>query len=148
MTVLAKDLGALHAVGAENYDWQNVNHWVDAWVDGTDARTLEVAVGTATTEWTEALLDLPWEILSRGGEYIAADSTQKFIVYSSIGLGADNVPNVPVHNDMAVMFMAAAPQGGANLNFEAEEVAILSATEKLPSRKAAASLKRLNKFVS
>jgi hypothetical protein len=129
--VLSKDAGALHTIGAEIYDWLNVNHWADDWVDGTDTRILEVAVGTAPTDWTETLLDLPWEILARGGEYLAANATQPFVVYRSIGIEPDAAPNVPEHSNFAAMFMAAAPRGDTNLKFEAEEEAILGATDKL-----------------
>jgi hypothetical protein len=40
-------------------------------------------------------------------------------------------PARPVHRDLAVMFMAASPEGHGALNLEAEESAILAATERL-----------------
>ena len=38
----------------------------------------------------------------------------------------------PVYRDLAMMFMAAAPEGQPELDFEAEEAAILTATHRLP----------------
>jgi len=106
--VQTKDVGASHAVGAEIYAWLNGNGWADDWVSRTGKRSLEIAVGTKSTKWTEALLDLPWEILARGGEYLAADATQTFIVYRSIGINADDEPKAPEHSNMAVMWLAGA----------------------------------------
>jgi hypothetical protein len=57
---------------------------------------------------------------------------QLFIVIRRIG--DRRKPLVARHADLQLMFMVAAPQGQRDLDFEAEEAAILEATQRLPLR--------------
>ncbi len=70
--------------------------------------------------------------MARADGQLALDSIQLFIVARRIG--DQKTPLQPRHADLQVMFMAAAPQGQHELDFEAEEAAILQATQRLPLR--------------
>jgi CHAT domain-containing protein len=72
-------------------------------------------------------------LLSRvDGPPLALDDVQLFIVARRIG--AREHPLEPRHGDLQLMFMAAAPEGQNELDFEAEEAAILDAAQRLPVR--------------
>ena len=79
-----------------------------------------------------ALLDAPWELLARADRPLALDPMQLFIVARRVG--DVRSPLAAEHADLQLMFMAAAPQGQHELDFEAEEAAILEATKRLPLR--------------
>lgn len=66
------------------------------------------------------------------GELLAAEPTQFFVVFRSIGRGADDEAVQPHYRDLALMFMAASPAGQQVLDYEAEEAGILDATARLP----------------
>ncbi len=53
---------------------------------------------------------------------------------SRVGSATPEKPIEPRHADLQLMFMAAAPEGQHELDFEAEEAAILDATQRLPMR--------------
>ena len=57
--------------------------------------------------------------------------TQPLVVVRGLGRGVDDEPAAAEHRDLAMMFMAASPEGQRLLEFEAEEAAILEATERL-----------------
>jgi hypothetical protein len=128
----AGDPGALAGVGGEMFGWLDQGGWGSAWVRGVGDRVLEIAVDDAGTDSARALLGLPWEVLAEDGDFLAADRTQTFVVFRSIGRRRDAAPAQPDHRDLAVMFMAAAPRGQHELDFEAEEASILGATAALP----------------
>ncbi len=131
-TVRSGDPGPLLGLGLEIFAWLDESGWASDWAKGPGDRALEVAVGDAKADAAKALLDLPWEALAREGDFLAADPNQTFLVFRSIGRGTDAAPAEPAHRDLAAMFMAAAPEGQGNLDFEAEEAAILDATARLP----------------
>src|SRR5271156_1081159 len=125
--------GELSAIGGEMFAWLDESGWASAWALGSGDRALEIRVrGNGGVE-EEALLDAPWELLSRAdGPPLAFDDIQLFIVARRIGAKA--APLEPRHGDLQLMFMAAAPEGQNELDFEAEETAILEATRLLPMR--------------
>jgi hypothetical protein len=125
--------GELSAIGREMFAWLDESRWASAWALGSGDRGLEIRVQGAGGTEEEALLDAPWELLSRAdGPPLAFDDIQLFIVARRIGQTA--APLEPRHGDLQLMFMAAAPEGQQELDYEAEETAILDAARLLPMR--------------
>ncbi len=130
--VRSGDTSLLAGIGAAMFGWLDDSRWASRWVKGVGARELEIAVDDVGADTARAIVDMPWETLFREGDFLAADSIQPFIVFRSIGRGANAVHAQPDYRDLAVIFMAAAPEGERELNFETEEAAIRLATECLP----------------
>src|SRR5271156_3434260 len=125
--------GELSAIGGEMFAWLDESGWASAWALGSGDRALEIRVKGAGGAEEEALLDAPWELLSReDGPPLAFDDVQLFIVARRIGAKVASLE--PRHGDLQLMFMAAAPEGQHELDYEAEETAILAATRLLPIR--------------
>jgi hypothetical protein len=124
----------LSAIGREMFVWlDSEGGWASAWALGPGDRSLEIRVEGRGGADEEALLDAPWELLSRAdGPPLAFDDVQLFIVARRIGAKAK--PLEPRHGDLQLLFMAAAPEGQHELDYEAEETAILEATRLLPMR--------------
>ena len=77
-----------------------------------------------------SFLDVPWELLATDRGYLAADAERPLVLTRRLGqAGAEAAP---AHGDLLLMFMAAAPFGADNLDYEREEAGILAATERLP----------------
>ncbi|MFC4071740.1 tetratricopeptide repeat protein [Actinoplanes subglobosus] len=112
-----------------------------SWLDGDSgglSRLLELVPGQVTFEvrgprspsgrvW--ALLRAPLELLARpDGGFLAADAVVRFVVVrrlgapSAVAAGADGFR-------LGLAFMASSPRGQHELDFEAEEAAILSAVD-------------------
>lgn len=125
------DSGRLADIGRGMFDWLDDDGWAARWLRGTGVRVLEIALDSDAAQTSRSVLDLPWELLADRQGFLAADSTQPFVVLRSLGRSANEEPAQPVHRDLAVMFMAASPEGQRMLDFEAEEAAILAATERL-----------------
>ena len=132
--VRSGDPSPLMAIGSEMFKWLDDSGWASRWANSAGERVLEIAVDDAGSDAAGALLDLPWEVLAHGGDFLAADPSQPFVVFRSIGRDRDASPAQPAHRDLALMFMAASAKGQRELNFEAEETAILDATARLPVR--------------
>ena len=130
--VRRNDPPALFALGRALFAWLDEAQWATTWVKGTGPRLLEIAVNEVDSPAATALLDLPWEIMAHGLDFLAGDPAQPFVVYRSIGKGRTPIPAQPAHRDLALLFMAASPTGQQELDYEAEEAAILQATEQLP----------------
>ena len=122
----------LLSVGQEMLDWLDADGWASGWLRGSGARVLEVAVESDDAEVARLLLDLPWEVLADGHDFLAADPAQPYVVFRGLGRDRDDEPAQPFYRDLAVLFMAASPAGQGVLAFEAEEAAVLAATERLP----------------
>ena len=122
----------LMSTGAALFAWLDTGGWATRWANAPGERTLEIAVQECGSAASKALLDLPWELLARDGDFLAADASQPFVVYRSIGCGSGAAPAEPRYRDLALLFLAAAPEGQHELDFEAEEAAILEATVRLP----------------
>ncbi|MDZ7857275.1 CHAT domain-containing protein [Sphaerotilus sp.] len=129
------DSGAdtLRLIGRELWDWlDKPAGWAAAWAAGTGARVLDICVrpDALQDEAARALLDAPWELLSGPQGWLAEDAVQPFEVVRRIGAAA--TPRVAEFVDLQMLFMAAAPEGQHVLSFEAEEAAILQATQRKP----------------
>jgi tetratricopeptide (TPR) repeat protein len=125
------DPALLLSIGRELLGWLDGDEWASRWLRGAGERVLEIAVDSDDAEVARLLLDLPWELLADNQDFLAADLTQPFVVFRGIGRDRDGDPAEPAHRDLAVMFMAASPAGEQSLAYEAEETAILEATERL-----------------
>jgi tetratricopeptide (TPR) repeat protein len=126
------DLSLLLSVGRGMFDWLAGSGWVSDWLRGAGDRVLEAAVDSDEAEVARLLLDLPWEVLADEHDFLAADATQPYVVLRSLGRNSDDEPAQPQHRDLAIMFMAASPEGQGALDFDAEEAAVLAATDRLP----------------
>jgi hypothetical protein len=129
--VVRDEAGALVDVGRELLEWLDVGGWATAWLRAIGPRVLDVGVDSDQAAAAQALLDVPWELVADDSGFVAADATQPLVVVRSLGRRIDDAPAQAAHRDLAVMFMAAAPEGQGVLDFEAEEAAILAATERL-----------------
>ncbi|MBK1648466.1 CHAT domain-containing protein [Rhabdochromatium marinum] len=123
-----RDPRAARALGQELY------RWLDGEQQGL-SRLLEGSVGTllltlhcpsrhpTAAEW--AALQAPWELLANAEGHLAADPLLQFALVRRLG----PIQTAPAPDDyrLALAFMAAAPDGVSELDYEAEEAAILSA---------------------
>ena len=128
------DLSLLLSVGRGMFDWLAGFGWASDWLRGAGDRVLEAAVDSDEAEVARLLLDLPWEVLADEHDFLAADATQPYVVLRSLGRNIDDEPAQPQHRDLAIMFMAASPEGQGALDFDAEEAAVLAATDRLPAQ--------------
>jgi hypothetical protein len=111
------------------------------WLDG-DGRWLEgLGESLLGQEWrfevegrTRPLAALPWEVLARGDGSFLASREALFVVVRRIDGATQPLPAGPSPVDgqcLTLLFMAAAPDGAAPLQFEAEERRIL---DEFPER--------------
>ncbi|MFT3718265.1 CHAT domain-containing protein [Pseudorhodoferax sp.] len=129
--VRSGDDDALAALGQALFQWLDPSGWASAWAAGTGPRSLEIRVTQPADPLATALLDAPWELLAQPGQgFLADDATQLYELARRIG--TPDRPAATPHGDLQLMFMAAAPAGEHELDFEAEEGAILDATQRLP----------------
>jgi hypothetical protein len=127
-TASARDReGDLSAIGQEMFGWLDDAGWVSSWVSGNGDRELEVRVEGAGGAEEAVLLDAPWELLAGRNSPLALDPLRLFVVARRVGR-PEQAPE-PRHSDLRLMFMAAAPEGQVELDYEAEEAAILEATK-------------------
>ena len=124
------DSDALPAIGRELLSLLDASGWGTAWTAGSGPRSLEIRVADPAPPLAAALLDAPWELLATANGFLADDDSQLFELTRRIGTPAPLA--APRHADLQLMFMAAAPVGTDELDFEAEEGAILRATQALP----------------
>jgi hypothetical protein len=104
--------------------------WATAWTKSLQgSRVLRIRVDSPEEPLGQALLDAPWELLADGRGFFADDDAQWFDVARRIGKAGE--PVQPKHSDLHALFMAAAPEGTTVLDFEAEEAAIVQATQNL-----------------
>ncbi len=130
--LLAKEPAMLLTIGSEIFAWMDNGGWASQWAHGSGDRILEIAMDDPVSDTATPLLDLPWEILTFQKDFLAADATQAYVVHRRIGSCGGPPPVSPEYRDLRAMFMAAAPEDQRELDFEAEEAAILAATDRLP----------------
>ena len=129
--VRKEDPDALPAVGRELLRLLDASGWATAWAAAAGTRNLEIRVADPAQPLAAALLDAPWELLATANGFLADDGSQLFELTRRIGAPAPTAAE-PRHADLQLMFMAAAPLDSDELDFEAEEGAILQATQALP----------------
>ena len=121
----------LRGIGEEIFAWLDQGGALDGWLAEPE-RTLEIRVDPARPgPLAEALLAAPWEVLCRQGAFLA-QALQLFVVARRCGVAKEPAP--ARHSDLSLMFMAAAPEGQSDLDYEAEEAAILEATRAKDGR--------------
>jgi tetratricopeptide (TPR) repeat protein len=120
----------LTRIGREMFAWLNEDSetgWASRWADEAGDRELEIRVTRREDARGNALLNAPWELLARASGPLALDAIQPFIVIRRLGAPAP-APWEPHHHDLQLMFMAAAPAGQVDLDYEREEAVVLDAT--------------------
>jgi hypothetical protein len=123
--------GAPIDLGRQLYAWlHGPGGWLKAFYEGTGARELCFEVGSNPSEAERRFLDVPWELLATEHGFVAANAERPLVLTRRLGEAGDQA--VPAHGDLLLMFMAAAPFGADNLDYEWEEAGILAATERLP----------------
>lgn len=90
---------------------------------------IEFAAGKQDSPQARAFLDAPWELLASDGQHWALRKDTVFCPVRRIGKALQ--PSAPPPHRLSLLFMAAAPRGADNLEYEAEEASILTATKDL-----------------
>ena len=122
---------ALRGIGEEIFGWLDQGGALASWLAGPE-RVLEVRVDPLRPgPLAEALLAAPWEALCRDGGFLA-EEVRLFVVARRCG--GSEAPAPARHSDLSLMFMAAAPEDQSELDYEAEEAAILEATRAKDGR--------------
>jgi tetratricopeptide (TPR) repeat protein len=127
---LRKETNAVEllAIGRALFTWLDSSA---AWLtrlrrDAQPPLLLELAVPLRPSPLEHAFLEAPWELLADAAGHLAADPS---LVLSPVRrLGATSKPEAPSDHRLSLVFMAAAPEGAASLDYESEERAILDAT--------------------
>ena len=122
---------SLIGLGQEMHHWLNGNErFLDRLQDTVQPPFLiEFAVPREATDRERAFLDAPWELIATDGEPWALRADIIFCPVRRVGKAVQ--PPGASANRLSVVFMAAAPRGADNLNYEGEEAIILSATKNL-----------------
>jgi len=124
---------ALLELGQEMCDWLNgcCSFLTRALEAAAAPLAIEFTVGRqdSETKLARALLNAPWEILASGGEHLALNPTVVFCPIRRIGKAV--APLEPSPNRLSLVFMAAAPRGADNLDYEGEEASIINATRNI-----------------
>lgn len=126
----------LLAIGREMFQWLNGGMQVLAELARTTAEpplVLELTTGREPDDDAQAWLDAPWELLAcpDRGHWALSERLQFCPVRR---LGKPAAPSPPAPHRLHAVFMAASPTGlgdRAQLEYEAEETAILRATDQI-----------------
>ncbi|MDJ0631456.1 MAG: CHAT domain-containing protein [Rhodobacter sp.] len=123
---IRNDAIALREIGAEMFGWLDTGGALGGWMKQA-RRVLQILPDDkdSAPDLASALLEAPWEVLHHKG-FLAQDPSRLFVVSRRVLKAAE--PWEPRHGDLRMMFMAAAPEGASELDFEAEEVSIINAT--------------------
>ena len=119
---------ALLAIGRDLYAWlQGDGGWLDQLKQQQPRPFLLEIRGPLqpnAAEW--AVLHAPWELLAEpSGDFLAADAELRYAPARRLGIPT-KAPELDKYR-LGVAFMAAAPRGQQELDFEAEEAAIMAA---------------------
>jgi len=122
------DPAAAYAIGGDLYRWLDGDqHLLGRLLAGaTPPLLFSIHCPSRTpspVEW--ALLQAPWELLANDRGYLAADALLQFSPQRR--LGPTEPPPALDDCRLGLAFMAAAPAGAMELDYEAEETAILDA---------------------
>ena len=121
------DQDRVRDIGREMLQWLNQGNVLSEWLADSQ-RKLVIALTTGD-ENTDALLAAPWEVLADENGFLAEDRMKLFLPLRRVAPEATITE--PDHLDLSLLFMAAAPEGQHELDYEAEEAAILEATRSL-----------------
>ncbi|MEM8838445.1 MAG: CHAT domain-containing protein [Pseudomonadota bacterium] len=121
------DENVLREIGTEMFDWLDTAGALSDWMKPAERHLQILPDDNSNPELATALMEAPWEILFNRG-FLAADLAQLFVVSRRV-MKPSETPWDPSHGDLRMMFMAAAPEGVSELDYEAEEVAIINATQ-------------------
>ncbi|MBF0140335.1 MAG: CHAT domain-containing protein [Magnetococcales bacterium] len=123
----------LLGLGRESFQWldQKTGWLTHALEQDTGPLELELAVPQIPDENERLFLQVPWELLAQPqGDFLARDDLRPFIPWRRLGREEQRLQ--PAHRDLHLVFMAAAPRGASELDFEAEEAGIIEKTRTLP----------------
>ena len=129
--------------GDQSNDLLNLGREIYAWLNGSEgiverARSTRDGTPFVVEFQTPAnpngdaqhFLEAPWETLADDGGFLAGDGKLLYCPLRRLGRAAD--PREPSKYRPSIVFMAAAPKrGGPELNYEAEETAVLGATSRI-----------------
>ncbi|MBF0622810.1 MAG: CHAT domain-containing protein [Magnetococcales bacterium] len=134
-----EDRAELLAIGQALFQWLDGGQdWLVNGIKGTGAIKLSLTVSIEEMERNEEtpnsarlMIGAPWELLALPeGRFVVEDHRRLFLVERWLG---DQETSYQAENrDLRLMFMAAAPDGVSELDFEQEETSILNATGTLP----------------
>ena len=122
----------LYDIGGRLFDWlDGAEGWLQGLLEGAGPLAIEIRTSMNPKDGERLLLAAPWELLASKDGYLAADGVRLFQVTRRLGKPGD--PAAPVHGDLFLLFMAAAPFGADSLSYEMEEVGIIEAMQGLPA---------------
>ena len=121
------DQDRVRDIGREMLQWLNQGNVLSEWL-ADSRRELEIALTTGEKN-TDALLAAPWEVLADENGFLAEDRMKPFLPLRRVAPEATITE--PDHSDLSLLFIAAAPEGQHELDYEAEEADILKATRSL-----------------
>jgi tetratricopeptide (TPR) repeat protein len=125
------DAAALLAIGREMRTWlDGPEHWLERIADHIVAPLIcAFQVPREPDEAAIAFLEAPWELLAGPDSHLALRADWSFCPVRRIGKAGQ--AKAPSEYRLAVLFMAAAPEGVTQLAYETEETAILDATGRI-----------------
>ncbi|MFD1524373.1 tetratricopeptide repeat protein [Pseudonocardia yunnanensis] len=122
------DAAVFVGLGRELYRWLDGEHGQLSSVleRATSPLVFEIVGQGSPTDRAWAVLRAPFELLARlDGGFLAADGLMRFSVVRRLGTATEQP--VPDQFRLGLAFMASSPRGQHELDFEAEEAAILKA---------------------
>jgi tetratricopeptide (TPR) repeat protein len=122
---------ALEQLGREMHGWLNgAQKWLEtALANPTGDLHVEFRCASVPDAHARLFLNAPWELLADDAGFLARREPRMFCVARRIG--KPEKAAAPDHGDVAALFMAASPDGQRELDYEAEETAIIAATQHL-----------------
>ena len=118
-------------LGTEIFEWLNGSDQFLKRLTNTVQAPLLIQFATDKDDSRRApcFLDAPWELLAHDGRHWVLRADTVFCPVRVIGDSVKPPPPSPAR--LSLVFMAAAPRGADNLNYEAEEASILTATRNV-----------------
>jgi hypothetical protein len=126
----ANNLDGLVSLGRRLYRWLDRDDGRIKNLINDGPRPLHLEVGTTSRDLTAAglaVLRAPWELLADGSGYLAVDDRLQFSPARRLGKVVKTKSTGKYC--LGVVFMAASPEGVEDLDYEAEESAIIAAAE-------------------
>ena len=118
-------------LGRQIYAWlDGGERWLETLLAaGQPPLIVEFQAPQPQDDLANAFLGVPWELLAGEDGHLAADAALRYCPVRRLGNAVD--PPAPSDYRLGMVFMAGAPRGVNELDFEAEETAILDATGSL-----------------